>query len=154
MAGSNEEAGDSSGTSWSNQSPGFLGLLFGHLKTDHMNVVIIKLIADDTVKEFRTRTITLTEFNNTLRIGRASKVSTKGFVPAPDSAWFDSPVMSRNHAEIVANFQDKVEPTFHLRYPSIIADRLTFRLSPSGTSAPFTAPLLTGTRRRSRSLIQ
>ncbi|RFU27812.1 hypothetical protein B7463_g8526, partial [Scytalidium lignicola] len=34
------------------------------------------------------------------KIGRASKSLNKGIVAAKDNAWFDSPVMSRNHAEI------------------------------------------------------
>ena len=76
-----------------------------------MAVVVIKLTADDNINDLRTRTITLTEVNNTLPIGRASKVATKGFIAAADNAWFDSPVMSRNHAEIVASFPDKVEST-------------------------------------------
>ncbi|KAK8099510.1 uncharacterized protein PG998_012751 [Apiospora kogelbergensis] len=42
------------------------------------------------------------------RIGRASKVSTKGFVATPGNAWFDSPVMSRNHAELIADFENKM----------------------------------------------
>jgi hypothetical protein len=76
-----------------------------------MGAVIIKLIADDHIKDLRKRTITLTELNHTIPIGRASKVATKGFVAAADNAWFDSPVMSRNHAEIVADLDKKVEPT-------------------------------------------
>lgn len=35
-----------------------------------------------------------------LRIGRASKVESKGFVAAENNGWFDTPVMSRQHAEI------------------------------------------------------
>ncbi|KAK8024362.1 fha domain protein [Apiospora rasikravindrae] len=41
------------------------------------------------------------------RIGRASKVATKGFVATPDNAWFDSPVMSRTHAELIAHLDTK-----------------------------------------------
>jgi hypothetical protein len=33
-------------------------------------------------------------------IGRASTSPSKGFLGAMDNAWFDSPVMSRDHAEI------------------------------------------------------
>lgn len=33
-------------------------------------------------------------------IGRASKSLNKGLKGAIDNAWFDSPVMSRNHAEL------------------------------------------------------
>lgn len=41
-------------------------------------------------------------------VGRASKSVNKGIVGAMDNAWFDSPVMSRNHAELTLNMEDKV----------------------------------------------
>ncbi|KAK8073529.1 hypothetical protein PG994_004428 [Apiospora phragmitis] len=41
------------------------------------------------------------------RVGRASKVATKGFVSTGDNAWFDSPVMSRTHAELIAHLDTK-----------------------------------------------
>ncbi|KAI0595459.1 hypothetical protein F4775DRAFT_569123 [Biscogniauxia sp. FL1348] len=50
------------------------------------------------------RRLVLTRKAPSIRIGRASKVPTKGFVAARENAWFDSPVMSRQHAELVANF--------------------------------------------------
>ncbi|KAI5925125.1 hypothetical protein F4810DRAFT_718537 [Camillea tinctor] len=50
------------------------------------------------------RRLVLTRKAPAVRIGRASKVPTKGFVAAPENAWFDSPVMSRQHAELFANF--------------------------------------------------
>ncbi|KAK3899858.1 hypothetical protein C8A05DRAFT_17777, partial [Staphylotrichum tortipilum] len=53
------------------------------------------------------RFLTLTRSNNTLTVGRASKVSTKGFIAALDNAWFDSPVMSRQHAQFVADMGSK-----------------------------------------------
>ncbi|KAK8004965.1 hypothetical protein PG990_011002 [Apiospora arundinis] len=53
-----------------------------------------------------TRRITLRN-NIPERVGRASKVATKGFLATPDNAWFDSPVMSRTHAELVANMEKK-----------------------------------------------
>ncbi|KAI1204927.1 uncharacterized protein F4807DRAFT_300534 [Annulohypoxylon truncatum] len=39
-----------------------------------------------------------------IRIGRASKVPAKGFVAAKNNAWFDSPVMSRQHAELLFDY--------------------------------------------------
>jgi hypothetical protein len=54
------------------------------------------------------RRIVLTEATPTLQIGRASKVPSKGLAAEVDNAWFDSPVMSREHAKIVANFKDLV----------------------------------------------
>ncbi|OIW23602.1 hypothetical protein CONLIGDRAFT_637571 [Coniochaeta ligniaria NRRL 30616] len=93
-----------------------------------LNAVIIKLIADDNIKDLPKRTITLTQHNNILQIGRASKVATKGFVAATDNAWFDSPVMSRNHAEIVAGFDEKVIPISLLKPQSLLTDCLSGRL--------------------------
>src|SRR4051794_104902 len=46
------------------------------------------------------RRIVLDAENNSIEIGRASKVPSKGFLAAPDNTWFNSPVMSRHHAEI------------------------------------------------------
>lgn len=60
---------------------------------------------------FPKRTLTLTRSNNTITVGRASKVSTKGFIAAPDNAWFDSPVMSRQHAQFTADVDGKVRTT-------------------------------------------
>jgi pSer/pThr/pTyr-binding forkhead associated (FHA) protein len=54
------------------------------------------------------RQINLTEENPSLSIGRASKVPAKGFVAAHENAWFESPVMSRQHAELNVNFDTKV----------------------------------------------
>ncbi|KAI0099409.1 hypothetical protein F4814DRAFT_433152 [Daldinia grandis] len=50
---------------------------------------------------FPKREFILSSQNPSIRIGRASKVPTKGFVSSIDNAWFDSPVMSRNHAELL-----------------------------------------------------
>ncbi|KAK4219591.1 hypothetical protein QBC37DRAFT_108721 [Rhypophila decipiens] len=53
------------------------------------------------------RELVLDRKNNSVVVGRSSKVETKGLVSLPSNAWFRSPVMSRNHAEIVANLDDK-----------------------------------------------
>ncbi|KAK4646457.1 hypothetical protein QC761_210650 [Podospora bellae-mahoneyi] len=60
-----------------------------------------------TATTYSRRQITLTALNNTIAIGRASKVSAKGFVPAENNAWFDSAVMSRDHAEISVDIDEK-----------------------------------------------
>ncbi|KAJ8123046.1 hypothetical protein ONZ43_g910 [Nemania bipapillata] len=52
------------------------------------------------------RRLVLTRNHPVIPIGRSSKVHSKGFVPADDNAWFDNPVMSRKHAELVAKFHD------------------------------------------------
>jgi pSer/pThr/pTyr-binding forkhead associated (FHA) protein len=46
------------------------------------------------------RVLKLTSDEQSLPIGRASKSISKGLQSAKDNAWFDSPVMSREHAEI------------------------------------------------------
>ncbi|ORY68921.1 uncharacterized protein BCR38DRAFT_482395 [Pseudomassariella vexata] len=53
------------------------------------------------------RQIRLTPKNTSIFIGRASKVPSKGFVAGRANAWFESPVMSRQHAELIANFDNK-----------------------------------------------
>jgi hypothetical protein len=57
------------------------------------------------------RVLDLTPERNTIQIGRASKNSSKGLLGAVDNAWFDSPVMSRNHAEISLNPSSNVSNT-------------------------------------------
>jgi hypothetical protein len=43
-----------------------------------------------------------------IRIGRASKSVSKGLMSAEDNAWFDNPVMSREHAELVFDPEEMV----------------------------------------------
>lgn len=83
--------------------------------------VVLSLSADPSSGSdvlFPERRITLNRDQGTLTIGRASKVSTKGFVASVDNAWFDSPVMSRLHARFYARMDDKVcrhrSPAFFL----------------------------------------
>jgi len=52
-----------------------------------------------------------------MKIGRASKVESKGFVAMPENGWFDSPVMSRAHAEIYADMDSKVSRIFYVAIP-------------------------------------
>ncbi|KAM0141982.1 hypothetical protein ACHAP3_001975 [Botrytis cinerea] len=54
------------------------------------------------------RLINLDPTRTVLQIGRASKSPSKGLSGAIDNAWFDSPVMSRNHAEIIYSPLDNV----------------------------------------------
>ncbi|KAK6080411.1 Factor arrest protein 10 [Seiridium cupressi] len=74
-----------------------------------MVAVIVKLTARDAGPQFvvPTRNITLAKDRPTVRVGRASKQESKGFVAAEENAWFDSPVMSREHAELTADFDQK-----------------------------------------------
>lgn len=56
------------------------------------------------------RRIRLDQHNNACPVGRASKVQSKGFVAACDNCWFNSPVMSREHGEIIADLDNLVRP--------------------------------------------
>jgi pSer/pThr/pTyr-binding forkhead associated (FHA) protein len=50
--------------------------------------------------DFGPRNLTLTPDSNIIPIGRASKSVNKNLLGAVDNAWFDSPVMSRTHAQM------------------------------------------------------
>lgn len=60
-----------------------------------------------TDQSFSRRYIVLSSQNPILKIGRSSKLASKGFVPSSQNGWYDSPVMSRQHAEIIADFTSK-----------------------------------------------
>lgn len=70
--------------------------------------VTISLKAVDPSPEFLVseRRIILTKNNPSISIGRASKQESKGLVAAVGNAWFDSPVMSREHARLTVNFDN------------------------------------------------
>lgn len=68
--------------------------------TIQANVTLTALNGDADIVE---RFLTLDPINHMRQIGRASKTPSKGLQAAIDNAWFDSPVMSRNHAEVFLN---------------------------------------------------
>ncbi|KAI2640098.1 hypothetical protein GGS21DRAFT_487838 [Xylaria nigripes] len=76
----------------------------GAVSTDRHKINVTLSCRDSSIPE---RRLVLTRGLPVVRIGRSSKVHTKGFVPASDNAWFDNPVMSRQHAEIFAKFDEK-----------------------------------------------
>ena len=47
------------------------------------------------------RKFTLNPSKSFIEIGRASKTASKGLASTEDNAWFDSPIMSRSHAELI-----------------------------------------------------
>lgn len=55
-----------------------------------------------------TRVITLNQSTDFIIIGRASKTTSKGLFAASDNAWFDSPIMSREHAKMSVTYDGKV----------------------------------------------
>ncbi|KAI9048669.1 hypothetical protein LZ554_007500 [Drepanopeziza brunnea f. sp. 'monogermtubi'] len=69
--------------------------------------VIVSLIDLNGDCSIPNRTIALNHKNNSVPIGRASKTVNKGILAAEDNAWFDSPVVSRNHAKLKMDFNSK-----------------------------------------------
>jgi pSer/pThr/pTyr-binding forkhead associated (FHA) protein len=69
--------------------------------TSHAANVTLKALTGDV--SLAERTIILNPNRLTIPIGRASKSLSKGILGATDNAWFDSPVMSRDHAEMCLN---------------------------------------------------
>lgn len=65
------------------------------------SLVTITLTSTNLRDQLAERSLVLTPDNPVIAIGRASKSPKKGLVGAVDNAWFDSPVMSRDHAQIV-----------------------------------------------------
>lgn len=82
------------------------------------------------------RTLTLHPHLRTIQIGRASKSPSKGLHAAADNAWFDSPVMSRNHAEISLNVESNVITIRDIgsMHGTFVNDLQLRRLEPSGLS--------------------
>ncbi|KAL8713784.1 MAG: hypothetical protein Q9220_002311 [cf. Caloplaca sp. 1 TL-2023] len=64
-----------------------------------MPKVIVKLIPRNNCNDF-TRTLSLDLAVPSADVGRASKVASKGLLASSKNAWFDSPIMSRQHGKI------------------------------------------------------
>ncbi|EPS30066.1 hypothetical protein PDE_05016 [Penicillium oxalicum 114-2] len=62
--------------------------------------VVLRLLGPRVDDTPLTRTFTLSSSNPSIEIGRSSKREGKRRTPAPDNGWFDSRVMSRDHAEL------------------------------------------------------
>ncbi|KAH7356747.1 hypothetical protein BKA65DRAFT_474548 [Rhexocercosporidium sp. MPI-PUGE-AT-0058] len=71
---------------------------------DHQVQVTLRALNGDL--SIAERNLTLNNKDKAIPVGRASKSVTKGILGAADNAWFDSPVMSRNHATIELNSED------------------------------------------------
>jgi hypothetical protein len=77
---------------------------------DLQKSVVLRLSADQSSGGdilFPERCIVLHPGKDSITIGRASKISTKGFIASTENAWFDSPVMSRLHARLSAKMDDR-----------------------------------------------
>lgn len=75
-------------------------------RTESKETIIVNLLPRGP-SSIPQRRLVLTRSHPTVRIGRSSQVQSKGLIPAEDNAWFDNPVMSREHAKIVVSFDDK-----------------------------------------------
>jgi pSer/pThr/pTyr-binding forkhead associated (FHA) protein len=73
------------------------------------------------------RKLKLTREKPSVPIGRASKVPSKGFTAAVNNAWFESPVMSREHAEIVADFDTDPTVSMFAMHPSPLLTYIFFK---------------------------
>ncbi|KAH8202942.1 hypothetical protein TruAng_002888 [Truncatella angustata] len=107
-------------------------------RSDRHSAVTITLTARHARSDFVVpqRVILLTKVATATQVGRASKQESKGFVAARENAWFDSPVMSRQHAELSADFDAKtvliqdigsLHGTFHRTKDDTNEDRLPTR---------------------------
>ncbi|KAI0456874.1 hypothetical protein F5B21DRAFT_465955 [Xylaria acuta] len=67
---------------------------------------IIVILRPQNPSSIRQRRLVLTPSRPAVSIGRSSKDHSKGFVPADDNAWLENPVMSREHAQLFAEFDD------------------------------------------------
>lgn len=70
-----------------------------------VSVVLNPLSITDTLSP---RTFTLCAKDQVFDIGRASKRDSKNRIPAPGNGWFDSRVMSRDHARFSVCLDKKV----------------------------------------------
>jgi len=58
------------------------------------------------------RSFTLSASEPSIEIGRCSKREVKNRIPAKDNAWFDTRVMSRDHAELSISLDTQVCSNF------------------------------------------
>ncbi|KAL9583640.1 MAG: hypothetical protein Q9212_002583 [Teloschistes hypoglaucus] len=73
---------------------------------DAMHQVTVTLTPSENDEDF-TRVIKLNQSTDSITIGRASKTTSKNLVAAWDNAWFDSPIMSREHAKLSVTYDGK-----------------------------------------------
>ena len=55
-----------------------------------------------------TRKFTLNPDHDSITVGRASRTSNKGLHAGSDNTWFDSPIMSRQHASFIIDLHARV----------------------------------------------
>ena len=84
-------------------------------------VVTLEIVAPPRDFMYPHRTITLDKKRKNCLIGRTSKATVKGCTADKNNGWFDSPVMSRCHAELSADLE---VPVGQIRFtsPPLAAD--------------------------------
>ncbi|EPE08183.1 fha domain protein [Ophiostoma piceae UAMH 11346] len=70
--------------------------------------LILKETTVDNKSDIPRRTFELSSDNKKIIIGRSSKTISKGLIPAANNGYFDSPVVSREHASIEADLDEGV----------------------------------------------
>jgi len=116
-------------------------------------------------RDFPQREIWLSVDDNKARIGRTSKVEAKGCLAAENNGWFDSPVMSRDHAEITADLHTRVRSNDRDQHAAVLTNWVFRRCTlptlvrctgPSSTAANsawrITNPISSGTATRCASV--
>lgn len=78
-----------------------------------INAVTVVVSLTENISGRAPRTITLDEDNDSCLLGRASRKGA-GIVAQPNNGYFENPVVSRNHAEIRADFTYEVGSCFLL----------------------------------------
>lgn len=89
-----------------------------------LHTALVTLTPLDDSEDF-TRVFALNPTTDHLNVGRASKNESKALVAAQNNAWFDSPIISRHHAQFKASFLYKVCMN---RAPNRYEDFLTIRI--------------------------
>lgn len=88
--------------------------LFRECTANDSVAALIKLTPLDASNELF-RGFALNPARDHIDVGRASKNETKGLVAAKENAWFDSPIMSRQHARFTMSKAVKVRA--HSNFP-------------------------------------
>ncbi len=102
----------------------------------HSIPVLLRLSAVDSSDPkllYPERRITLSEENKSISIGRASQVSSKGFIAGVNNAWFDSPVISRYHAEVSASMDSKVRRRRVFTFSSLLTGHQKLEIVDKGS---------------------
>lgn len=92
--------------------PSIVQVVFANERVRTVVVVTLHPVYSPDTLPFRS--LTFSSDNDTVTIGRSSKSQSKNLVPQHNNGWFESRVMSRNHALLGVSLQKEVRLTnFH-----------------------------------------